>query len=180
MLLTSMQRGCGTRRRPVPRKRIHQHYAVKVPPEKVGALINRVRRAFRALVPEPLDKTALEKLDKAVAREAHLLVQGLSGATARPPAQFLVDGKRHTPLKRDPARRGRDPEIEGDLIAAVCLQRYEAFTGQRATGYDDGPYVQLVAAVFAAFGMKAKSIARVNETISFRKRDRGNCLPKKS
>ena len=171
-----MQRECGgSWRGPVPRKRIHQHYAVKVSPEEVGALINCVRRAFRALVPKPLDKDAADKLDEAVAREAYLLVQGLSGATAKPPAQFLVDGKRHTPLKRDPARRGRDPEIEGDLIAAVCLQRYEAITGKRATSSVDGPYVLLVAAVFAALGTKARPIARAKAAISFR----GNCLPKK-
>jgi hypothetical protein len=164
-----------------------QDYAEKkeeeMPPEQVGAMINAISQAFRALVdqPELLDKAAQRELDTTVAAAVHLLVTGLSRATKHPPSWFLVAGKRHTPLASK-ARTGREPEIEGDFVAAVCLKYYERISGQPASGYvrgdvkpgsrlqphEDGPYVKLVRAVFAAMGMKAAAHPRAKAAIANR------------
>jgi hypothetical protein len=158
---------------PRPRKRVDYAPAIADPLEK-GVMINEVRAAFQALVPElvrgelhnkPMEKTVVGDslvfngcrcpTCRAIAAAVHNIVFGLSGATAHPPDCFRLAGS------SPPPSRGRPKSIEAKIIAMECRWHYDRITasspdavgvaGKRATS--TGAFGTLVARVFAALHM---------------------------
>ena len=147
-------------RRSLPRRRKRIDYAPALR-SSAGELINGVRTAFEQLCPRA--EANEEETKKAIASAVHLIVVGLSRATAHPPAWFRLAGR---PMG---LKSGRPPVTEGKFIAWECRQHFERITGRDAkvdtdpeTKKPNGAFYDLVVSVFRALAIpdSAETCAR--------------------